>query len=90
MPHLNQKDYQRTKAYLPRIHRSKAMDEEVRESYRRLERRLFHKGRFNPLDISRNPIKEKGKRVASPLASSSFIFTRLNEMKPPSFLEFNE
>ncbi|GJY15473.1 retrovirus-related pol polyprotein from transposon TNT 1-94 [Tanacetum coccineum] len=46
MPQLNQKDYQRTKAYLPRIHRSKAMDEEVRESYRRLESRLFHEGRF--------------------------------------------
>ncbi|GJS04118.1 retrovirus-related pol polyprotein from transposon TNT 1-94 [Tanacetum coccineum] len=46
MPRLNQKDYQLTKAYLPRIHRSKAMDEEVKESYRRLESRLFHKGRF--------------------------------------------
>ncbi|GKC39052.1 hypothetical protein Tco_1051436, partial [Tanacetum coccineum] len=46
MPQLNQKDYQLTKAYLPRIHRSKAMDEEVRESYRRLESRLFHEGRF--------------------------------------------
>ncbi|GKB74837.1 retrovirus-related pol polyprotein from transposon TNT 1-94 [Tanacetum coccineum] len=42
----NQKDYQRTKAYLPRIHRSKAMDEEVRESYHRLESRLFYEGRF--------------------------------------------
>ncbi|GKB48950.1 zf-CCHC domain-containing protein [Tanacetum coccineum] len=46
MPQLNLKDYQRTKAYLPRIHRSKAMDEEVRESYRRLKSRLFHEGRF--------------------------------------------
>ncbi|GJY17501.1 retrovirus-related pol polyprotein from transposon TNT 1-94 [Tanacetum coccineum] len=46
MPQINQKDYQLTKAYLPRIHHSKAMDEEVRESYRHLESRLFHEGRF--------------------------------------------
>ncbi|GJX85942.1 retrovirus-related pol polyprotein from transposon TNT 1-94 [Tanacetum coccineum] len=46
MPQLNHKDYQRTKAYLPRIHRSKAIDEEVREFYRGLESRLFHEGRF--------------------------------------------
>nr|GEV87316.1 zinc finger MYM-type protein 1-like [Tanacetum cinerariifolium] len=46
MPQLNQKDYQRTKAYLLRIHRSKAMDEEVRESYGRLESHLFHEGIF--------------------------------------------
>nr|GEV24395.1 retrovirus-related Pol polyprotein from transposon TNT 1-94 [Tanacetum cinerariifolium] len=42
MPQINQKDYQLTKAYLPRIHRSDAMNKEVRESYRRLESRLFH------------------------------------------------
>ncbi|GJX43787.1 reverse transcriptase domain-containing protein [Tanacetum coccineum] len=46
MPQLNQMDYKRTKAYLPRIHRSKAMDEEDRESYHRLEGRLFHEGRL--------------------------------------------
>nr|GEX72057.1 hypothetical protein [Tanacetum cinerariifolium] len=46
MPHINQKDHQRTKAYLPRIHRSKVTDEEVRESYRRLESHLFYEGRF--------------------------------------------
>nr|GEV73940.1 hypothetical protein [Tanacetum cinerariifolium] len=46
MPQINQKDYQLTKAYLLRIHRSKAMDEEVRESYCRLKSRLFHEGRF--------------------------------------------
>ncbi|GJR18125.1 hypothetical protein Tco_0966652 [Tanacetum coccineum] len=34
-------DYKRTKAYLPRIHRSKEMDEDLRESYCRLEGRLF-------------------------------------------------
>nr|GEU78634.1 putative reverse transcriptase domain-containing protein [Tanacetum cinerariifolium] len=46
MPHINQKDHQRTKAYLPRIHRSKVTNEEVRESYRRLESHLFYEGRF--------------------------------------------
>ncbi|GJU67507.1 hypothetical protein Tco_1253766 [Tanacetum coccineum] len=51
MPQLNQKDYQRTKAYLPRIHRSKVMNEEVRESYRHLESRLFHEGRFITLSF---------------------------------------
>ncbi|GJR89897.1 hypothetical protein Tco_0213908 [Tanacetum coccineum] len=39
-------DYQRTKAYLPRIHRSRKMDEDLRDSYRTLEERLFHEGRF--------------------------------------------
>ncbi|GKG33556.1 hypothetical protein Tco_0433715, partial [Tanacetum coccineum] len=39
-------DYQRTKAYLPRIHRSRKMDEDLRDSYRTLEESLFHEGRF--------------------------------------------
>ncbi|GJU29171.1 hypothetical protein Tco_1172760 [Tanacetum coccineum] len=39
-------DYQRTKAYVPRVHRSRNMDEELRESYRTLEQRLFQEGRF--------------------------------------------
>ncbi|GJY71410.1 hypothetical protein Tco_0475113 [Tanacetum coccineum] len=39
-------DYQRTKAYLPRIHRSRKMDEDLRDSYHTLEERLFHEGRF--------------------------------------------
>ncbi|GJW70568.1 hypothetical protein Tco_0127485 [Tanacetum coccineum] len=46
MPQINQNDYHHTKAYLPRIHRSKATDEKVRESYHRLESRLFHEGIF--------------------------------------------
>ncbi|GJT84746.1 hypothetical protein Tco_1066463 [Tanacetum coccineum] len=143
-------------AYLPRIYRSKAIDEEVKESYYRLESRLFHKGRFvtpsfieannmlptfqavglepfltlnepicprfivefyhsieikrdeeerpyiefklanrftfhdsamNHLDISRNPIKENGKRVASPSASSSSSSSS-DGNEAPSFLEF--
>nr|GEW18064.1 hypothetical protein [Tanacetum cinerariifolium] len=39
-------NYKRTNAYLPRIHRSRKMDEDLRESYRTLEKRLFHEGRF--------------------------------------------
>ncbi|GKD27602.1 hypothetical protein Tco_1233816, partial [Tanacetum coccineum] len=46
MPQINRKDYLRTKAYLPIIHRSKAMDEEVRESCHRLESCLFHEEIF--------------------------------------------
>nr|GEY76472.1 hypothetical protein [Tanacetum cinerariifolium]GEZ53948.1 hypothetical protein [Tanacetum cinerariifolium] len=46
MPQLNQMDYKRTKGYLPRVHHSKATDEEDREFYRRLEGRLFYGGRF--------------------------------------------
>ncbi|GJU58697.1 hypothetical protein Tco_1236463 [Tanacetum coccineum] len=39
-------DYQRTKAYLPRIHRSRKMDKDLRDSYCTLEERLFHEGIF--------------------------------------------
>ncbi|GJX05664.1 hypothetical protein Tco_0191580 [Tanacetum coccineum] len=45
-----------------------------------------HERVMNPLDISRNPTKEKGKRVASPSASSSSSSSDDNEA--PSFLEF--
>ncbi|GJZ43476.1 hypothetical protein Tco_0780756 [Tanacetum coccineum] len=34
MPSSNQKDYHCTKVYQPRIHRSKTMDEDLKESYR--------------------------------------------------------
>ncbi|GJR50576.1 hypothetical protein Tco_1401097 [Tanacetum coccineum] len=48
-------DYQRTKEYLPRVHRARKMDEELRESYRTLENRLFHEGRIvTPSFISEN------------------------------------
>ncbi|GKF42422.1 hypothetical protein Tco_0125764 [Tanacetum coccineum] len=46
MPSSNQMDYKRTKVYQPRIHRSNTMDEDLRKSYRTLENRLFHEGRF--------------------------------------------
>ncbi|GJR98929.1 hypothetical protein Tco_0271103 [Tanacetum coccineum] len=39
-------DYKRTKEYLPRVHRTRQMDEELRESYRTLEKRLFHEVRI--------------------------------------------
>ncbi|GKD41300.1 hypothetical protein Tco_1261507 [Tanacetum coccineum] len=39
-------DYKRTKEYLPRVHRTRQMDEELRESYHTLEKRLFHEGRI--------------------------------------------
>nr|GEV31541.1 hypothetical protein [Tanacetum cinerariifolium] len=44
---------------------------------------------MNPLDISRNPIKEKGKRVASSSTSSSSSSSS-NGNEAPSFLEFYE
>ncbi|GJT07534.1 hypothetical protein Tco_0841996 [Tanacetum coccineum] len=39
-------DYKRTQEYLPRIHRTRRMDEDLKESYRTLEKCLFHKGRL--------------------------------------------
>ncbi|GJW54523.1 hypothetical protein Tco_0098608 [Tanacetum coccineum] len=48
-------DYKRTKDYLPRVHRSRQMDEELRDSYRTLEKRLFHEGRIvTPSFIAKN------------------------------------
>nr|GEX60742.1 uncharacterized mitochondrial protein AtMg00810-like [Tanacetum cinerariifolium]GEX63279.1 uncharacterized mitochondrial protein AtMg00810-like [Tanacetum cinerariifolium] len=46
IPQRIQMDYKCTKVYLPRIHRSRKMDEDLRESYRTLEKRLFNEGRF--------------------------------------------
>nr|GEX32134.1 hypothetical protein [Tanacetum cinerariifolium] len=95
-------DYKQTKAYLPRIHRSRQMDEDLRESYCHLEGLLFCEGRFVTLsfieannmllsfcaiDISRNPTKEKGKRVAFPSACSSSSSSS-GDSEAPSFLEF--
>nr|GEV80564.1 hypothetical protein [Tanacetum cinerariifolium] len=48
-------DYKQTKEYLPRVHRTRQVDEELRESYRTLKKRLFHKGRIvTPSFISEN------------------------------------
>ncbi|GKD16662.1 hypothetical protein Tco_1205820 [Tanacetum coccineum] len=48
-------DYKRTKEYLPRVHRTRQIGEELRESYRTLKKRLFHEGRIvTPSLISKN------------------------------------
>nr|GEV54009.1 hypothetical protein [Tanacetum cinerariifolium] len=48
-------DYKRTKEYLPRVRRTRKMNEELRESYHTLEKRLFHEGRIvTPSFISEN------------------------------------
>ncbi|GJX25101.1 hypothetical protein Tco_0231397 [Tanacetum coccineum] len=52
-----------------------------------LARFTFHKHVMNPLDILRNPTKEKGKRVASPSASSSSSLSS-DDNEAPSFHEF--
>ncbi|GKE01543.1 hypothetical protein Tco_1389526 [Tanacetum coccineum] len=143
-------DYKRIQEYLPRIHRTRRMKEDLRESYRTLEKRLFHEGRLvtpsfieannmlpsfsavslksflilnepicprfvvefyrslevkrdeeerpyieftfhervmDPLDISKNARKEKGKKIASPsvTSSSSLLF---DDNEAQSFLEF--
>ncbi|GKC57110.1 copia protein [Tanacetum coccineum] len=52
---INQMDYNQTQGYLPRIHRTRRMDEDLRESYRNLEKRLFHEGRIvTPSFITEN------------------------------------
>ncbi|GJW25310.1 hypothetical protein Tco_0039121 [Tanacetum coccineum] len=47
----------------------------------------FHEHVMDPLDISRNPSKEKGKRVAFPLVTSSSSSSS-DDNEGPSFLEF--
>ncbi|GJR05361.1 hypothetical protein Tco_0528345 [Tanacetum coccineum] len=48
-------DCKQTKEYLPRVHRTRQMDEELRESYRILKKRLFYEGRIvTPSFISEN------------------------------------
>ncbi|GJU88877.1 hypothetical protein Tco_1301300 [Tanacetum coccineum] len=48
-------DYKRTKEYLPRIHRTRRIDEDLRESYRNIEKCLFHEGRIvTPTFITKN------------------------------------
>ncbi|GJT09316.1 retrovirus-related pol polyprotein from transposon TNT 1-94 [Tanacetum coccineum] len=39
-------DSSKYREYLPRIHRTRIMDEDLWESYRNLEKRLFHEGRI--------------------------------------------
>ncbi|GJW40813.1 hypothetical protein Tco_0066658 [Tanacetum coccineum] len=48
-------DYKQTKEYLPRVHHTRQMDEEIRESDHTLEKRLLHEGRIvTPSFISEN------------------------------------
>ncbi|GJV06064.1 hypothetical protein Tco_1343720 [Tanacetum coccineum] len=46
----------------------------------------FHERVMDPLDISRNPSKEKGKRIASPSVTSSSSSSS-DDNEAPSFLE---
>ncbi|GKC38410.1 hypothetical protein Tco_1050794 [Tanacetum coccineum] len=54
-----------------------------------LARFTFHERVMDPLDISRNPTKEKGKRVSSLLVTSSSSSSS-DDNEAPSFLEFYE
>ncbi|GJT94768.1 hypothetical protein Tco_1090286 [Tanacetum coccineum] len=48
-------DFKRTKEYLPRVHRTRQMDDELRESHRTLKKRIFHEGRIvTPSFIAEN------------------------------------
>ncbi|GJV37085.1 hypothetical protein Tco_1409562 [Tanacetum coccineum] len=47
----------------------------------------FHEQVMNPLDISRNPSTEKGKKIASPVVISSSSSSS-DDNEAPSFLEF--
>ncbi|GJV25284.1 hypothetical protein Tco_1377979 [Tanacetum coccineum] len=52
-----------------------------------IARFTFHEHVMDPLDILRNPSKEKGKKVASPSVISSSSSSS-DDNKAPSFLEF--
>nr|GEV55469.1 retrovirus-related Pol polyprotein from transposon TNT 1-94 [Tanacetum cinerariifolium] len=52
-----------------------------------IDRFTFHEYVMDPLDISRNPSKEKGMKIAFPLVISSFSSSS-DENEGPSFLEF--
>ncbi|GJR85579.1 hypothetical protein Tco_0209590 [Tanacetum coccineum] len=49
--YINQMDCKRTKEYLPRVYRTRQMDDELRESYRTLKKHLFHEGRIVTLSF---------------------------------------
>ncbi|GKB92038.1 hypothetical protein Tco_0964310 [Tanacetum coccineum] len=52
-----------------------------------ITRFTFHEHVMDPLDILRNPSKEKGKKIASPLVISSSSSSS-DDNEAPSFLEF--
>ncbi|GJY02737.1 hypothetical protein Tco_0360889 [Tanacetum coccineum] len=49
----------------------------------------FYEHVMDPLDILRNPSKEKGKKIASPLVISS-LSSSSDDNEAPSFLKFND
>ncbi|GJU68889.1 hypothetical protein Tco_1255148 [Tanacetum coccineum] len=57
------------------------------EAIKRIFRFTFHEHVKDPLDISRNPSIEKGKKIASPLVISSSSSSS-DDNEAPSFLEF--
>nr|GEU75134.1 hypothetical protein [Tanacetum cinerariifolium] len=74
-------DYKRTKEYLPRVHRTRQMDKELRESYRILEKCLFHEGRIvTPSFISENNMLPFFQTIGLE------PFLTLNEPKCPRFV----
>ncbi|GKC79378.1 hypothetical protein Tco_1130152 [Tanacetum coccineum] len=52
-----------------------------------IARFTFHERVMDPLDISRNPSKEKGKKIASPSVTSS-SYSSFDDNEAPSFLKF--
>nr|GEU43024.1 hypothetical protein [Tanacetum cinerariifolium] len=74
-------DYKQTKAYLPRIHRLRQMDEDLRESYYHLEGLLFHEGRFVTLSFI-----EANNMLPSFCAIGLEPFLSLNEPICPRFV----
>ncbi|GJV67627.1 hypothetical protein Tco_1483136 [Tanacetum coccineum] len=52
-----------------------------------IARFTFHEHVMDPLDISRNPTKEKGKKITSPSVISSSSSSS-DDNEAPSFLEF--
>ncbi|GJY73310.1 hypothetical protein Tco_0477741 [Tanacetum coccineum] len=52
-----------------------------------ITRLTFHEHVMNPLDFSRNPSKEKGKKIASPLVISSSSSSS-DDNEAPSFIKF--
>nr|GEW98467.1 hypothetical protein [Tanacetum cinerariifolium]GEX11539.1 hypothetical protein [Tanacetum cinerariifolium] len=74
-------DYKRTKENLPKVRRSRQMDEDLRESYHTLEKRLFHKGRIvTPSFIAENNMLPSFKAIGR----DSFL--TLNEPICPRFV----
>nr|GEV78476.1 hypothetical protein [Tanacetum cinerariifolium] len=82
-------DYKRTKEYLPMVHHSRQMDEELRKSYRTLEKCLLREGRIlTPSFITENNMIP----FCQAVGLESFLTLNepyvLGDNEAPSFLEF--